>query len=297
MWKNRQFYYIQEYAHVKPQSAMTIGDLITRDSHDLSRISPTAHMDIELLIAASIGKERSYVISHPEYELSSKDLDSYNIFIQKRLNYTPVAQILGKKEFYGLDFTITEDTFVPRPETELIIDYVLAHINKNKLKECSILDIGTGTGCIPITLATQTNGAAIQACDISEKALKVAQLNAKKHKVHIDFVLSNLFSNISGVFNIITANLPYVPIEIYEQNKFLHHEPKNAITDNEDGLVYIKQVLREAKEHLAVKGIILFEMHFTQLKEISEVAQRNGLSYVDTLYDIQGFPRILVFSV
>lgn len=268
---------------------MNIQDIILRDVPNID--SSTAQMDVELLLAHAIGKSKEYVIAHPEYSLTSAELKRYDICLERRLECEPVALILGKKEFFGREFLITKDSFIPRPETEFMVERTLEYINTRK--NCHVLDIGTGSGCIPVSIKCETTGCIIDACDINPKSLEIARKNATRHKVEINFFESDLLSNVSETYDVITANLPYVPDHIYENNRFLHHEPRIAITGGEDGLHFINKLLTEISGYLNRNGILLLEIHFTQVPAITETAELNNLKVTDVIQDLQGFPRII----
>lgn len=208
-------------------------------------------LDIELLISHAIKKAREFVLAHPEFEISNTQAIKIEELIKRRLKHEPIAYILGEKEFYGLDFKVNEHTLIPRPETELIIEKVLALNPKNS----NIVDIGTGSGNIIIALAKNLQAKnKFFGIDISSKALQIAKQNAKTNKVEkkIKFLKGNLLQPLTKnkIENaIIIANLPYLSKKIYDATmpdvkKF---EPKSALYSAEEGLAHYRKLFSQIK--------------------------------------------------
>ncbi len=244
---------------------------------------PTIEND--LLLAHTLKVSKEFLYMHRDKKLTPKQVLQYTKLCKKRNTGVPIAYLIGKKEFYGLLFRVTPDTLIPRPETETLIDLVISEVEKRKLnsrnkKKITILDLGTGSGCIAITLAKNSradNGSQliIYASDISRKALRVAQFNAKNLKTpHIHFIESNLFQNIQGTFDIIIANLPYVPLADYIKLKSaLKFEPRSAITDGSNTHVLIQKCITESKQRLNLGGILLLETDPSSKKIITKTVK------------------------
>lgn len=232
------------------------------------------HLDLELLVAHSIGKSREFIITHQELELSETQSSRINKLAKRRLNFEPMAYILGQKEFYGLNFKVNKHTLIPRPETELIVEKVLALNPKNS----NIIDIGTGSGNIIISLAknleVKNNFYGI---DISQKALQVAKENAKSNGVQkkIKFIRGNLlktFTKKEIENSIIIANLPYLSKKIYDATmpdvkKF---EPKSALVSAQDGLAHYKKLFSQIK----FPATIFIEFSPEQKKNLEKIAKK-----------------------
>lgn len=225
-------------------------------------------IEIELLIANVLKKPKEYVFTNTDKLLTSAQKNKIDSMAKKRISGVPIAYLTGHKEFFGLDFKVTKDTLIPRPESEWLVEKAL-QIVKNK-ERASIIDVGTGSGCLAISIATSLppsswkrgpGGVRIQASDISSKALTVAKQNAKTHHAHITFIKSDLLTKVLGNFDIIIANLPYVPISDYKKLKNnLKYEPKSAITDGTNDFKLIKQLLDQAPTRLKDDGVILLEV-------------------------------------
>ncbi len=242
----------------------------------------SAWLDVEIILATVLHKERSFVVAHPEYILTKSQLEKFQALIKRRKNHEPIAYLTGKKEFYGLKFTVTQDTLVPRPESELIIDEA-KKIIKPKSKTL-IIDIGTGSGCLIISLLHELCKHNIKpqgiALDISKKALLIAKKNAKKHNIkNITFLQSNLLSTILKKPSIIKktdnivilANLPYLtPKEIHDE-KSIHQEPRLALDGGQDGLDLYRKLVKQIN--------IIKESNKSEISVICEINphQKKGL--------------------
>ena len=220
-----------------------------------------ASLDLELLIAHEIKKTREFILAHPEFKLSKIQLAQLESKISRRINTEPLAHIVGHKEFYGLDFKINQHTLIPRPETELLIEEVLKTIPKINFAKLNLIDIGTGSGNIIISLAKNLNDAKINyfGTDISDDALKIAKYNAKKHEQEkIKFIKSDLLKSILknkkyfSVENkiILVANLPYLSKKIYSTttSNVKNFEPKSALYSSELGLNHYRKLFEQIKK-------------------------------------------------
>ncbi len=245
---------------------MRIVDVLKRAKGELAA-SGTPQLDAEVLLAHVLGKTREFLIARPEYLLSSAEQKKIGIALQQRKRGIPVAHILGKSEFYGLEFIVTHDVLVPRPETELIVEAAIKLLQKGG----TLLDIGTGSGCIPIAVAKHVS-ADIYATDISEAALTVAQQNAKKHRVDIHFKQIDLlngidFTSLTKNPIMITANLPYVPSPM--RHISTTYEPTEAIESGADGLDHYRRFFQELTQ--VRFDYCLFEYHPPQKEELESI--------------------------
>jgi release factor glutamine methyltransferase len=247
------------------------------------------HLDLELLIAKSIHKPKNFILIHPEHKLSFLEKISLIYFIYLRKKGYSVATIIGHKEFYGLDFFVNKKVLVPRPETELMVEEVIQEITNYKLQitnKIILIDVGTGSGCIPISILKNIKKP-IQtfAIDISRPALRIAKKKAKKHGVKINFLYSNLLEPILKKYPslptphtlLITANLPYITEEQYQNEPSIQQEPKNALVADKQGLALYEELLQQIKLlnptfHFPVS--IFLEIDPSQTKAISNLIQQ-----------------------
>jgi release factor glutamine methyltransferase len=214
-------------------------------------------LDIELILAYILKKSREFILTHAEHKISKSQENKINDLIKKRLGGLPLAYILGYKEFYGLKFIVNKNVLIPRPETELMVDETLnlvSHISH----PVSFVDVGTGSGCIAITLAKEIKNSKIIAIDISSSALNVAKGNAKLHRVKtkIQFLQGNLLEPIiknnkivhrpSSI--VICANLPYLSLTQIKNSLSIKYEPKIALEAGPDGLKFYKKLFKQSKQ-------------------------------------------------
>ncbi len=277
-----------------------VGDLLTSISHLLRNISDTPRVEAELLLANILKKNRLWLYTHPEAEISHNDLNSLTKHVIRRMNHEPLAYILGEKYFWKYKFTVNKDTLIPRPETELIVEEAISWHKKLKTTAPRILDLGTGSGNIAITLAKEIKSALIYALDISKEAIKTAKHNADVLNVStVNFIVSNWFDSIdnNATFDIIVSNPPYITSE--EMNvlseDIKNFEPKRALTGGADGLVPLRKIISQINTHLKKPGIFLAEIGAAQGPTAKEIAiQHLGPSYqIDIVKDLSGLSRLL----
>lgn len=207
-------------------------------------------IDAELIAVAAFGfVGRTDIVLHWDDEYDTTEADK---LVEKRISGMPMAYILGYKEFYGREFMVNPSVLIPRPETESIITSVLGIVDVEKLKDVTIVDVGTGSGCIPITLKLELNSedvlSEISAVDISEPALETAQENATKLLADVKFFRSDLLSEVEGLPDIITANLPYVDMSWDWTSPDLKFEPALALYAEDGGLIYINKLIDDIHE-------------------------------------------------
>ena len=236
-----------------------------------------SRLDAELILANSLGKDRVFLHAHPDYELSEKEERKADSNLERRANHEPIAYILGYKEFYGRKFTVSPDVLIPRPETEAIINLA------KELKPQTILDVGTGSGCIAITLKLELPTSDVSAVDISPKALKIAEKNAADLGAKITFKESDLLSRVQDKYDLIVANLPYVDKNWDWLSPELAYEPDLALYAKDTGLYDIKRLIRQAEAHLTKQGALILESDLSQHDKIQEFIDTNtNLTLVKT---------------
>ena len=228
--------------------------------------APIDRLDAELILAHALGKDRTFLHAHPDFELSEAVLAEIRTLTERRALGEPLAYIFGNKEFYGRVFKVTRDTLVPRPETEALIEVI------KDLKPHKILDVGTGSGCIAVTLALELPETEVDAVDISSAALEVAQENAQKLGAKVNFSRSDLLSSVGNEYDLIVANLPYVDRNWDWLSRELNFEPQNALFAEDGGLALIKKLIQEAPAHLTEKGYLILEADRSQHQKIAEYA-------------------------
>ncbi len=220
-----------------------------------------------------------------------EDLNTkYQELINQRVAHIPLQYITGMQEFMGLEFNVSEDVLIPRQDTEILALEVLRFCDGK-----TVLDMCTGSGCIIISVAKLGRPIKAVGSDISIKALEVANSNAVKHKVEVEFLQSDLFNQISGSFDIIVSNPPYIPTdEIMElMPEVKDHEPISALDGSSDGLYFYRRISKEAIKHLHRGGVILFEIGYNQGDDVKQILLNEGFTDVVIKKDLSGLDRVV----
>jgi release factor glutamine methyltransferase len=214
----------------------------------------------------------------------------------RRAAREPVAFITGSREFWGLDFEVSPDVLIPRPETELIVEAVCAR--RNKEAAGTIADVGTGSGCLAVALAREFPRASVLAVDLSQAALDVAGRNAARHEVsdRISFLRGDLLNALGSPVDVIVSNPPYVPSAVQLSPEIVRFEPALALYAGPDGLSVIRQLIASAREHLAPGGLFVMEFGLGQDDEVRALALAAGWRDISTVSDLQGIPRIAIMG-
>jgi release factor glutamine methyltransferase len=268
---------------------------IARARQQLAGISYTPGLDSELLVAKVMNRDRTWILTHPEHWIEPSEEISLHKMLERRLSGEPLPYIMEEWEFYGRKFTLNSSVLIPRPETEILVEAALRWLSSRP--DCrKALDVGTGSGSIAITLASEIPDLEMTASDISPQALEIAEANASKYHLstRIRFIKSDLLTDILGKFHLVCANLPYIPTGLLNISPNLSFEPVSALDGGADGLDVIKQLLRDLPGKLNHPGLALLEIQYDQgevLEPIAEIIFPEAR--VDILPDLSGFPRIL----
>ena len=269
---------------------MKINDWLNSSTKKLSqnKIS-SARLDCLLMLEDCLKNNRSLILAHTENELTPTQIKTLNIMLKRRLNSEPMVYIRGFIEFYGLKFKVNNKVLIPRPETEDFINLVLdLDINNNS----NILDVGCGCGAIAISLAKNTEHK-IYASDISLQTLKIAHINNKTLHANVKIYKDNLFENPKTNFDVLTANLPYVPIKMQKKlQPELSYEPKIALWQSGDGLGLYKELFQQINEVKNKPTFVLTESLKTQHAKMIVIAKRYGYSINKTSGLVQVFIKV-----
>jgi len=213
--------------------------------------------------------------------------------IERLQNGEPVQYIVGNVNFYGNEIKVNKNVLIPRFETEELVEYTISYIKKMFKEKINIIDLGTGSGCIAITLKKKINSN-VSAIDISKEALEVARENAKKNKVEIDFIQNDMLDNISDKFDVIISNPPYISKNEEIQDIVRKNEPSLALYADNEGLYYYEKIIKQAKKNLKEKFIIAFEIGYMQGDKIKKIAEQNyPKAEVVLKKDLQGKDRFI----
>ena len=252
---------------------------------------PEAELDARLLLEEVCGTDRNDLLVHGDKEVPPEQCDRYVEYIQRRQKREPLQQITGYQEFMGLRFKVTPDVLIPRQDTETLVEEVMRYLHDGM----HILDICTGSGCILLSLLKYSNDCEGTGCDISEKALKVAEENAEMLSLNASFVQSNLFENISGKYEFIVSNPPYIPTGVIPtlMEEVRDHEPVGALDGREDGLYFYREIVEKAGEYLYPGGMLFFEIGYDQAEKVSSLMREAGYQEVTVCKDLAGLDRVV----
>ena len=277
----------------------------------LKKLYPTSEIDtfLFLLLEEYLNFKRIDVVLKSNFEISPEDLTLLKSSTKLLEQEVPIQYILGKTEFYGFPFILNEHVLIPRPETEELVTSVLNKISKLELlhpiekeKKLKILDIGTGSGCIPISLKRSLPFAEITAIDIANEALIIAQKNASLNKVNINFIQQNILktTGLDDIYDIIISNPPYVRVseKIEIKNNVLKNEPHLALfVEDNNPLIFYSKIAELAKSHLTKNGTLFFEINQYLGKETVELIKLKGFNKIQLKKDIFGHDRIIIASL
>ena len=252
-------------------------------------------VDAMALMCHSLKRNRAFVLAHYGDPMDERDLMGFELMVSSRKLGTPVAYLIGKREFYSREFIVTPDVLIPRPETEVLVDQALERLSEASApKSARILDLGTGSGAIAITLALQSR-VHVTATDHSEPALSVARGNAARLGASVDFIQSNWYSALAGKrFDLIVANPPYVAAgDPHLSQGDLRFEPKSALTDgSHDGQSSIRAIVEGAPGHLNPGGWLLFEHGYDQAEACRGLLRKRGFEGLVSVPDLAGIARV-----
>ncbi|HZW25057.1 MAG TPA: peptide chain release factor N(5)-glutamine methyltransferase [Gallionella sp.] len=273
----------------------TIQSLLTQDraalESALSLDSGTARIEVQMLLQQVLGVNRAYLLAHPERQLDEMQQAAYRALLQRRLAGEPLAYILGEREFFGLNFKVTPATLIPRPDTELLVELALQRIPQSG----RVLDLGTGSGAIALSIARSRPDVDVTAVDASPEALEVAQENARRLGVgNARFVHSDWFAALEGErYDLIVSNPPYIEdADAHLGQGDLRFEPRSALASGTDGLDDIRRIVADAKGHLNDGGWLMFEHGYDQAERARELLEASGFADVFSARDLSGIERV-----
>ncbi len=248
--------------------------------------------DVDLLFSDHLGRSTAWLYAHGEAEV---DRDAITPLLERRYSGEPLQYIRRRTEFYSREFYVDDRVLIPRPETELIVEEAMARAPRGG----RVVDIGTGSGCIAISIERERPDLHVLGVDRSTEALAVTSINRARLESHIALVASDLFSAVRGTFDIIASNPPYIPLAEYEELaiEVRIHEPRIALTPGRIGTEIIERLLDESRARLAPNGIVILEVGYGQEAAARAIARDRGYNVDAFLADLAGIPRVVVLSL
>jgi len=248
-----------------------IGYALGEASAHLRLVSDIPRVEAEILLTHVLGISRSALLTHPERLLTTAQLSRYQALVEEREQGFPLPYLTGVAAFYGLDIEVTPDVMIPRPETEVLVELALEH------RPATVIDVGTGSGCIAVALAKNLPDVTVYAIDISRPALVVARSNAERHGVEyqIQFIVGDLLDRRPAPVDLIVSNPPYVSADEWASlpPAIRYHEPRLALDGGPDGLEVIRRLLSQAEALLGPRGALLVEIGADQGRDVRDIAQ------------------------
>ncbi len=261
----------------------------------LEETSPSARLDAEILLAFLLNKSRTWLRAWPEQYIDQSAMSDFNQLIEQRHQGLPIAYLIGEREFWNHRFQVSTDVLIPRPETELLVEHCLQMIAPDQPQ--LILELGTGSGAIAVSIAAERPQAQITATDISLPALEMAQINADTVGVsNIQFQQSNWFDNIvEQSYDLIISNPPYIEQnDPHLQQGDVGFEPRLALVSGTDGLRDIQIIAQHAHNYLATNAYLALEHGYNQSHAVAQILSNNYYTNINSYRDLQGNPRITI---
>lgn len=251
--------------------------------------------EADSLLCFATGKDRAFLIAHPEYVLQTDEAAFFHSIVKRRSDREPFHHITGIKEFYGLDFQVSPDVLIPRPETEMLVAKSIEILTAKEGP--SFCEVGVGSGCIAISALYHLPFASAVGLDISGAAITIARRNAENHDVldRLELLVSDVFSGLEQErFDLIVSNPPYVPVDDIAglQREVRDFEPHRALTDGGNGLSVIEKIFQQSPEYLKPCGSVLIEIGFNQAKAVNAMFDPKVWANVEIVPDFQGIPRM-----
>ena len=269
-----------------------VAALLSEGRARLADASPSAGLDAEVLLAAALGKDRTWLFTWPEHQPDDSQMRIYRDWLQRRVQGEPVAYLVGRREFFGYAFLVSEATLIPRPDTELLVESILDVIPAEA--PCRVLDLGTGTGAIAIALALSRPAWQVEATDLFREALYLAERNKLRLQAgNVALRQSRWYAQVQGRFDVIVSNPPYIrENDQHLQQGDLRFEPRSALTAGEDGLDDLREIIAGAAAHLTADGLLALEHGYDQGQAVRELMQAAAFGKVETRLDLGGHERV-----
>ena len=272
-----------------------LGAWITKTARAIKHETSFPLLEIHAIVSHILGQSREWIITHQETVLNDDQLLALDAAIIRLMNDEPLAYITGRRSFFGLEYYVDKRVLVPRPETELLVEQAIGWL-KDHPGQRSVIDVGTGSGIIAISVAREIPDALVTAVDVSNDALDVAAINVKKHGVQdrISLKKSDLLADVDEVFDLVVANLPYIPSGAQEITTALKHEPRLALDGGENGLRCISKLISQCVEKITSNGCAFLEIQYNHGIAVMEMAARQFPRALISLHrDLASNPRVI----
>ncbi|MBO5228489.1 MAG: peptide chain release factor N(5)-glutamine methyltransferase [Lachnospiraceae bacterium] len=272
---------------------MTLAGLYIEGKDALREITYEFETDAWLLLEKVTGCTRFQYLTYPDTKIEEEAVKEYRAMLAKRAEHIPLQHIIGTQEFMGIEFMVNEHVLIPRQDTEILVEEALKRLKP----EDTVLDMCTGSGCIIISLAKNMKLSKAVGVDVSKEALEVSKANAVRNEADVSFIESNLFENIvKEQYDMIVSNPPYIESEVIEglMPEVREHEPRLALDGGEDGLIFYRRIIDEAREYLKPGGYLIFEIGYNQREAVCELFGEAGYEDIRAVCDLAGLDRVCI---
>ena len=281
---------------------MTVSEAIKKYSEIFSSLGiETALLDTRLIVMKATGFDKVKLFTENDHTLTEAELKTAEELFSRRKNFEPMQYIFGRCEFMGIDFLLNADTLIPRADTEILVESVLDELKKRQLQNKKLLDIGTGSGAILISLLKYDNEASGSGIDISENAISAAKKNSELNSVseRCNFFKSDLFENINETYDIIISNPPYIETDVIAtlSPQVKDYEPIRALDGGNDGLDFYRKIISQASSYLNKNGMIFFEIGFSQANDVKTLLAEHGFKDIVIKKDLADLDRVVYASL
>ena len=250
------------------------------------------------LMEYALDVNRNFYLMHQMDEMPEAQQEAYFSLVKRRCQRIPLQYLTGEQEFMGLPFLVNEHVLIPRQDTELLVEHALDLLKQMQQENISpeVLDLCTGSGCIAVSLKHDLPEISVTASDISGDSLDVAQENGRRNGVEIQWILSDLFEQIDGPFDMIVSNPPYIPSAVIPtlMPEVKDHEPLRALDGDDDGLLFYRRIVTQSADYLKQNGYLLFEIGFDQGSAVAEMMNKNGFTDINIIPDLAGLDRVVI---
>ncbi len=280
---------------------MVINQLLKMGLEKLSdREFSNPQLEVRLILAKLMNVDKSFIYAFGDKEVTEEVSNEFLKLIEKRSSGYPFQYLIGEKEFMGLDFYVEEGVLVPRPDTEILVEYVLEYIKTINEEKINVLDLGIGSGAISLSIAYYCQEAFVYGVDIDDIPIKVSNINKRRFGLNnVEFLKGDLFQPIiekKGSFQIIASNPPYIPKDVIEtlQDEVKKFEPRLALDGGDDGLDFYREISLKAKEYLVDNGLLIFEIGHDQGIVVKEILEKNNFRNIEIKKDLQSLDRVVL---
>lgn len=280
---------------------MVINQLLKIGLEKLSyREFSNPQLEVRLILAKIMNVDKSFIYAFGDKEVTEEVSNEFFKLIEKRSSGYPFQYLVGEKEFMGLDFYVEEGVLVPRPDTEILVEYILEYIKNIDVEKIKVLDLGIGSGAISLSIGYYCPKVFVYGVDIDDIPIKVSNINKRRFGLdNVEFLKGDLFQPIiekKNSFHIIASNPPYIPKDVIEtlQDEVKNFEPRLALDGGDDGLDFYREISLKAKEYLVDNGLLIFEIGHDQGVAVKEILEQNNFRNIEIKKDLQGLDRVVL---